>query len=183
MARPFRGGCAGVDRRVLAVWVLGVGLVAAGTAAYLAFPASGTLVVQVRDAVGSFSHLYVTFSQVQVHPAGAANDSGWERVNLSASMIDFAALGNLTKLLGMDRLPAGRYTQIRIIVSGASGTLVGGASVSLVVPDGIVKTTTPFELARGGTTTVTLDFDLARSVVLNGGSWTFKPVLGPVVVS
>lgn len=172
-----------MDRRVLAVWVLGAALVAAGTAAYLTFPASGTLVIQVRDALGSFSHLYVTFSEVRVHPAGGANDSVWQRVNLSVSTIDFAALGNLTKVLGMDRLPAGTYTQLRIVVSAASGTLVGGASVPLLVPDGIVKTTTPFDLARGGTTTVTLDFDLARSVVWSGGTWTFKPVLGPVVVS
>lgn len=172
-----------MDRRVLAVWGLGIALVVAGTAAYLTFPASGTLVVQVRDALGSFSHLYVTFSEVRVHPADAANDSGWRLVNLTVSTIDFAALGNLTKVLGLDRLPAGKYTQIRIVVSAASGTLVSGASVPVFVADNLVKTTTPFDLARGGTTTVTLDFDLAHSVTWSRGTWMFKPVLGPVVVS
>lgn len=171
-----------MDRRILVVWALGAGLVVTGLAAYLALPTSGTLVIQVRDAPSGFSHVYVTFSEVQVHPAGAPNASAWQRIVLAASTIDFMALGNLTTVLGVDRLTAGTYTQIRIVVAKVSGTLVGGSSVPLLVPDGIVKTTTPFDVPRGGVTTVTLDFDLARSITWSSSGWTFRPVLGPVVV-
>ncbi len=169
--------------RVLLVLALGVVLVVAGTLYYLAAPASGTLVIQVRDAPMDFSHLLVTFSEVRVHPANVENASRWLNLSLAATTIDFMNLANLTKVLALDRVAAGKYTQIRIVVTSASGTMMGGNSVPMTVPDGILKTDTPFDLKAGGVTTVTLDFDLAHSIHQAGGSWVFMPVLGSVVVS
>lgn len=171
------------NARVLLVLALGIALVLAGTLFYLSSSASGTLVIQVRDAPTEFSHVLVTFSEVRVHPANADNESEWLNLTLAASTIDFMNLGNLTKVLALDRVPAGKYTQIRIVVTSASGTMMGGTSVTMTVPDGILKTDTPFDLKAGGTTTVTLDFDLTHSIREAGGSWLFVPVLGSVVVS
>lgn len=169
--------------RVPLVLALGIVLVLVGTLYYLSAPASGTLVIQVRDAPMDFSRVLVTFSEVRVHPANAGSESEWLNLSLAVSTIDFMNLGNLTKVLALDKVPAGKYTQIRIVVTSASGTMVGGTSVLMTVPDGILKTDTPFDLKAGGVTTVTLDFDLARSIRQADGLWTFMPVLGSVVVS
>jgi len=169
--------------RVLLVLALGIVLVLVGTLYYLSVPASGTLVIQVRDAPTDFSHLLVTFSEVRVHPANAGNESQWLNLSLAVSTIDFMNLGNLTKVLALNKVPAGKYTQIRIVVTSASGTMMGGASVPMTVAGGILETNTPFDLKAGGVTTVTLDFDLAQSIHQASGSWVFMPVLGSVVVS
>ncbi len=170
------------NARLLVVLAVGILLILAGALYYLSIPAVGTLSIQVRDAPTDFSHVIVTFSEVRVHLANAGSESGWLNLSLASSTIDFMNLGNLTKVLALDRVPAGMYTQIRIVVASASGTMVGGTSVTMVVPDGILKTDTPFDLKAGGVTTVTLDFDLAHSVHQAGGSWVFIPVLGSVVV-
>lgn len=168
--------------RTLCVLVIGLVLITAGAAVYLASTATGTLAIRIKDATVSWSHVTVTFDQVAVHPANAANNSTWITLNLTARQIDFLELGNLTELLALDRLPAGKYTQIRIIVLSVEGVLANGPSVTMSVPDGTVKTTTPFDLQGGGTTTVTLDLDLAHSIHQVNGQWQFKPVLGPVNV-
>jgi len=168
--------------RTLAVFALGALLLAGGTAYYLTAYASGTLVILVRDAPADWSRVLVTFSEVRVHRADAANESGWVNLSIREGAIDFLALGNLTKVLAMDRIPAGKYTQIRIVVASVTGTLSGGSSVNLIVPDGILKTEQPFELKPGGTTTITFDFDLAHSIHQAGDQWYFVPVLGSVLV-
>ena len=42
---------------------------------------------------------------------------------------------------------------------------------------------TPFEVRSGTTTRLTVDINLARSIVANGSSWTFTPVLGQITVA
>lgn len=172
-----------VRARVALVLILGFILVGAGLASYLSSTSTGTLAIRIHDVPASWSHVTVTFSQVAVHPANAANDSDWIVLQLAETQIDFLALGNLTTLLALDRVAAGTYTQIRIIVASVQGILVSGASVSMTVPDGSVKTATPFTLQGGGTTTVTLDLDLSMSIRPAGEMWVFTPVLGQITVS
>lgn len=172
-----------VRTRVALVITLGLLMIVAGSAYYLTSTATGTIVIRIHDTPAAWSHVTVTFSQVAVHPENAANDSGWLLLNMAETQIDFLAVGNLTKSLALDRLAPGRYTQIRIVVGSVQGVLLGGAPVSMAVPDGIVITTTPFRLQGGGTTTITLDLDLSRSIRQANGAWIFTPVLGPVDVS
>lgn len=167
--------------RVALALVVGGLLILAGIA-YLGTLSTGTVVVFVRDAPSNWSRLDVTFSEVAFHRADAGNESGWVPLQLATTTIDFMKLGNLTKLLAMDRIPAGMYTQLRIIVSSVFGTMTGGSPLAFVVPDGILKTARPFEVKGGATATVTLDFDLARSIHPDGETWIFTPVLGSVVV-
>lgn len=169
--------------RVLLGMAIGLVLISAGFAFYLNSTATGTLAIQVRDAPASWAAVTVTFSEVRAYPAGAGNGSGWIRLNLTETRIDFLALGNLTKLLALNRLAPGMYTQIRIVVSSVVGLLPSGSPVAMTVPDGILKTTTPFAIRGGGTTTVTIDLDLAKSIVQSNGQWIFSPVLGQVSVS
>ena len=168
--------------RAAMVLALGFVLIASGVAYYLSTTATGTLVVRVRDAPATWSHVVVTFSEVSVHPADTPNGSDWVDVALQTSQVDFLALGNLTTLLALDRVAPGTYTQVRIFVSSARGVLASGTPVVMSVPDGVLKTTTPFTLQGGATTTVTLDFNLAQSIIQAGAAWVFTPVLGPIEV-
>ena len=170
--------------RVGAALTIGVALVAAGGLYYLTLSSVGTLQIEVRDVPSSWLHLSVTFDRVEVHSAGAGNESGWMSVNLTVRSVDFLALGNLTKLLALDRIPAGTYTQLRIVVAQAVGMTDAGSRITMVIPDqGILKTDVPFTLPAGGTATLTLDFDLAHSVHQVQNEWFFQPVLGSVEVS
>ncbi len=165
------------------VVLVGLALVTAGLGVYLVSTATGTLAIQVKDAPAQWSSITVTFSQVSVHPATADNASDWITLNLTTTQIDFLALGNLTKLLALDRVAPGTYTQVRILVQSVEGVPSAGAPVMMSIPDGELKTTTPFTIRGGGTTTVTLELDLARSIRDANGVWVFTPVLGPVSVT
>jgi hypothetical protein len=164
-------------------FAIGSILILAGVATYFSSTAQGTLAVRIHDAPASWSHVTVTFSQIAIHRADGGNGSGWIQLNLSVTQIDFLAPGNLTRLLALDRVSPGTYTQLRIIVSSVQGVLASGAPVTMTVPDGVIKTTTPFTVRGGGTTTVTLDLDLAHSIHQANGQWMFRPVLGSIDVS
>ena len=162
---------------------MGALLLAGGCVYYFTLLSTGTLHIQVKDAPSNWLHLNITFDRIEIHRAGAGNESGWLSVNLTTRSIDFIALGNLTQTLAVDKIAAGTYTQLRIVVGQALGTTAVGTRVTMVVPDqGVLKTDTPFALPGGGSATVTLDFDLARSVHEVQGEWFFQPVLGSVLV-
>jgi len=159
------------------------GLLLIGGLAVLGSVSSGTIYVYVRDAPAEWRQLNVVFSDIQVHRANAGNESGWIHLPLSSPTIDFVALGDLSKLLALDRAPAGKYTQLRLVVNSVDGILNDGTPVALIVPSGELKTTTPFDLPGSGAVTVTLDFDLASSIHSAGGKWIFRPVLGSIQIS
>lgn len=159
--------------------MLGVFLVGTGAAYYLTSTATGSLAIRIHDSPPIWSSLTITFSEVAVHPADAANDSGWIPLDLSVTRIDFLAAANVSDLLAVDRVAPGTYSQLRIVVSSAQGILSGGAPVTMAVRNGAVVAGTPFTVHGGGTTTLTLDLDLGRSVQQVGGVWEFQPVLGP----
>jgi Domain of unknown function (DUF4382) len=168
-------------RTVFAMAVTGLLLIAG--LAFLGSITSGTLYVYVRDAPADWKHLNVVFSDIQVHRADAGNDSGWIHLPLSSPNIDFVALGNLTRLLALDRAPAGMYTQLRLVVNSVDGVLNNGTPVSFEVPSGELKTTTPFDVPGSGVVSVTLDLDLASSIHSADGTWIFRPVLGSIQIT
>jgi hypothetical protein len=168
-------------RTVFAMAVTGLLLIAG--LAFLGSVTSGTVYVYVRDAPAGWKQLNVVFSDIQVHRADAGNDSGWIHLPLSSTTIDFVALANLTRLLALDRAPAGKYTQLRLVVNSVDGVLSDGTPVTFVVPSGELKTTTPFAVPAGGAVHITLDFDLASSIHSAGGMWIFRPVLGSIQIT
>ena len=169
--------------RAFVVLALGFVLIASGVAYYVSTTATGTLVVRVRDAPATWSHVVVSFSEVSIHPASAPSGTGWLALPLQTSQIDFLSLANLTRLLALERVAPGAYSQVRLQVSSVSGVLSSGAPVAMTVSGGTLVATAPFTLRGGRTTTVTLEIDLTQSIVQTGLGWSFVPVLGPVVVS
>jgi hypothetical protein len=141
---------------------------------------TGTIRIYVKDAPEDWSHVNVTFSKVEIHQADAGDESGWHNITLVEGTIDLIPLTNISALLAEYEVPVGKYTQIRIHVLSAVGVMTDGTTVNFTVPSGVLKTNHPFNITSDDRTSLTLDIDLAKSIVNNDGEWKFKPVLGAV---
>lgn len=143
---------------------------------------TGTLVLQITDAPGdlNISEALVTMSRVEVHRASFGNNNStgeWVIVVEEPQTFDLIALQNVTELFGSTNLSAGWYTQIRLHVDEALVT-IDGVQYNLTIPSETVKLIKPFKIEANETTTLTLDFDVQKSVHDNGdGEYILKPTI------
>lgn len=157
----------------------------------------GTLRLALTDAPAcGFDNVYVTVSKVLVHQsAGAADsDSGWHGISLvPARRVDLLALTNgVQENLGQTSLPAGKYTQMRLVLAENTGIPyanavkpTGGSEVALQTPSGAqtgLKLNVNIDVPAGKIADFVLDFDACKSVVSAGasGRYNLKPVIGVI---
>lgn len=163
---------------------------------------SGTGMLNLRMTDSPFSDadaVLVTFSEVAAH----REESGWQTVpfagGASARTCDLKKLEAAEDILGTGPLPAGRYTQIRLVVASAalyfdnpsSGPACAatvappaGTTASLEIPSGEVKLNRGFDIAADGATTILIDFDGDKSIHQTGnGRYRMSPVIGIVSVN
>jgi hypothetical protein len=153
---------------------------------------TGTLQVAIVDApaldVASFD---VTISKVQAHVIDPNNandndDSHFVTLTEGAQTINlYPGTVKVEKLLGSARLPAGRYSQVRLFVTGAEVTNKAGQTFPVTVPSGAqtgIKVNVGYTISPGDITSVLLDFNIARSLVQQGnGNYRLQPVIKGVV--
>ena len=154
----------------------------------------GTLSVALTDAPSCYEHVYVTVEKVRVHLSGGAQDrdAGWEEIVVAPpKRLDLLELTNgVVEELGSVDLPAGRYSQIRLVLAENGGSQplanavqpVGGTEVALRTPSAQqsgLKLNVPIDVEPGELTQLLLDFDACKSVVKagNSGNYNLKPVL------
>ena len=154
---------------------------------------SGTLRVALTDAPAcGFDQVNVTVERVRVHTSMAANDNdqGWSEIPVSAPRrIDLLSLQNgAIAELGQATLPAGTYTQIRLVLRANAGgspansvVLSGGAEMPLDTPSAQqsgLKLAKGFTVQPGELTDIVIDLDACKSIVTRGnGSYGLKPVM------
>jgi hypothetical protein len=161
---------------------------------------NGTMRVSLTDAPAcGYDTVYVTVERVRVHRSATAEpgDSGWAEIVVSpARRIDLLSLTNgVHELLGQTQLPAGTYTQMRLVLAenGASApfanavTPTGGGEVPLDTPSGQqsgLKINLNVEVQPDQIADVVIDFDACKSVVRRGstGRFNLKPVLSATTV-
>jgi len=161
--------------------------------------ATGTLSVALTDAScgGEFSAVNITVNRVRVHQSDSAGDgaSGWSDIDVNPPRkINLLTLMNgVLEELGQTRLPAGHYTQVRLLLernTGANrfnnsvvptGGPNAGSEVSLDTPSGVqsgIKLIHQFTVDPDELEDLVLDFDACRSVVVRGdGTYGLKPVI------
>jgi hypothetical protein len=160
--------------------------------------AYGTLSVNLTDAPAcGYDAVNITVSKIRVHREADAGEgeAGWSDIIVDpARKIDLLTLTNgILEPLGQTELPAGRYTQMRLVLSPNNGasplansvvpTMDSGAGTetALITPSGHssgIKLNGNFEVGAGATTELTLDFDACKSIVTRGnGSYGLKPVV------
>jgi hypothetical protein len=161
-----------------------------------AIGASGTLGVSLTDAPAcGFDEVNVTVTKVRVHQGGTASDSasGWSEITLNpARKINLLDLTNgVLEYLGETTLPAGHYTQVRLLLApnNASSPVsnsvalssASGTEIALITPSAVqtgIKLVHGFDVAAGQRTDLVLDFDACKSVVaLGNGGFLLKPVI------
>jgi hypothetical protein len=162
---------------------------------------TGTLSVALTDSPAcGFDHVYVTVERVRIHASGDADDttrSGWTDIVLrdpvtdrpTPRKIDLLRLVNGEREpLGLTEIPAGNYTQLRLVLAPNRGNNLansivptGGTEVELDTPSATqsgIKVIRPFSVAAGRQVDLVLDFDACRSIVQRGNSsYGLKPVV------
>jgi len=158
--------------------------VLAGCAKSPTGPAMGTMRVQMTDAPGDFQAVNLVITQVSAHIAGDEADttSGWEILKSDAETFDLLTLRNgVFTTIGMAKLPAGHYTQIRLKLGAGSNVVVGGVTYPLTIPSGLqtgLKLIGQFDVPANGLVDVALEFDAARSIDLTGaGTYLLQPTV------
>ncbi len=157
---------------------------------------TGTLRVALTDAPAcGYDHVYVTVERVRVHQSSTAaeGDAGWAEVVLPAPLrVDLLGLTNgVLAELGQTPLPAGRYTQMRLVLApNGSGAPIANAirltgdtaDTALVTPSGQqsgLKMNVNIDVAANQMVDAVLDFDACKSIVHagNSGRYLLKPVI------
>lgn len=162
-----------------------LGLLAALGCSDSSSPGAGTLQVRLIDAPGNFDAVNIVIESVQVHVAGDDTTSGWHEVSSTPGVYDLLELRNGVSALLVDRqLPAGHYTQMRLLLGAGSTVVVDSVTYPLTIPSGLtsgLKLNHNFTIGNDAVYEVTLDFDAARSVRMNGGGdYRLQPVIRAV---
>jgi hypothetical protein len=100
---------------------------------------TGRVGILLTDQAGEFEHVFVTVMGVEIHTPGG----GWVTVATQSDIngfitqpVDLLSLRNLEKLVGMGTIPAGFYTQLRLLLSPQAEVVVGGQHEPLEIPSG-----------------------------------------------
>ncbi|MFH1003260.1 MAG: DUF4382 domain-containing protein [Chloroflexota bacterium] len=143
-------------------------------------PETGTIEIRVTDPPpAQVEKAIVYLTNVEVHQV-SDNTSQWLTIADTPLSFDLMDVVGISQALASANVTAGKYTQIRLEVTKVVVTLASDntSEITAEVPSGKLKIVRPFEVTDGGTTTLTLDFDGSRSLVLTGqGKAIFKPVV------
>lgn len=176
-----------------------VTLVACGGGSDTGGTGMGSLRLAMTDAPAcGYDHVSITVEKVRVHQSSSAEpgDAGWAEIALAAPRrIDLLGLTNgVLAELGQTPLPAGRYTQLRLVLAPNQGAgplanalrLTGDTDdTPLVTPSAQqsgLKLNVNLEIAANRMADLVLDFDACKSVVVagNSGRYLLKPVVSVI---
>jgi hypothetical protein len=156
---------------------------------------TGTMHLSITDAPScGYDEVNVTIERVRVHQSSSAvdADSGWSEVVLRpAKRVDLLSLTNgVLEELGQTALPAGKYTQMRLVLASNPGSKpfansvvpTGGAETALTTPSGQqtgLKLNVDIDIEADQVADFVIDFDACKSVVKRGnsGEYNLKPVV------
>ncbi len=140
---------------------------------------NATYRIHLTDQPGEYNNVYVDIQEIKIH----SNNGGWIDVtDFTPGVYDLLEFNNgMDTLLCSVDLPAGRVTQIRLILGNSNAVVVNGITHPLSTPSGQssgLKLNVQHELVAGNSYDIWLDFDAAKSVVANGnGGYLLKPVI------
>jgi hypothetical protein len=151
---------------------------------------SGIASMSITDAKpmlpDNVTNCFVTIDEVLVHKSGGS----WQILPLKQTPFTIDLLqftdGFTTEFVPPVALESGHYTQIRLSVTNAALRFDNGGTtedVTVTIPSGNLKTDENFDfnVTDGTAVDITVDFDLSKSIVVEGPSgspsYKLKPVL------
>lgn len=144
---------------------------------------TGRLTIMLTDAPAAYQAVWVDIQRVDIHLVSGKSGGEWVQLPTVSGIYDLLQLQNGidTTLVDVSNLPAGKITQMRLILGSNNSIDVGGTSVFMDVPSGSetgIKIVGKMELGPNQELKVVLDFDAAASVVEEGqGAYHLKPVV------
>ena len=159
---------------------------------------TGALRLALTDAPAcGYDAVNVTIERVRVHQSSSAgdNDAGWSDLVIAPRQrVNLLGLTNgVLEELGQMPLPAGRYTQMRLVLAPNNGNApfansvvpTGGSEVALTTPSAQqsgLKLNVGIDVGANQIADVVLDFDACKSIVPRGnsGQYNLKPVIAVI---
>src|SRR5260221_8693930 len=143
---------------------------------------NATLQVRLTDAPGDFQEVNIDIQDVQV----SADTGGWKSLDVKKGVYNLLKFTNgLDTLLGTVELPAGKVSQIRLVLGSNNTVKISDQGKPLTTPSAQqsgLKIQVHTTLTAGFTYKITLDFDAARSIFSTGsGAFILKPVIRSIV--
>ena len=144
------------------------------------------LTVYLTDAPADYDAVNIEIKGLQVKAASDDGENGWQELPLAVSpltlnLIEFT--NGMDELLSSVELPAGKVSQLRLILGDGNTIVVNGVAepLPLVVPSGEesgLKFNIHADLIAGIEYNLWIDFDAKGSVVDNGaGGYILKPLI------
>lgn len=158
----------------------------------------GTLRMSLTDAPAcGYDAVNITVESIRVNQSDSADDNanGWHDIVLNPALrVDLLSLTNGVLLeLGQVALPAGKYTQLRLVLAANAGATplansvvpTGGSEIALDTPSAQqsgLKLKANIDVPAGKVVDFVLDFDACKSVVKRGnsGKYNLKPVVAVI---
>lgn len=105
--------------------------------------------------------------------------AGWFTIFSGNETIDLKQFqGDARAFLGEATIAAGKYTQIRIMVTDIYGEDAAGARTDFKLPSDTLKIVRPWTVVDGEETVLVVDWDLDESIIKTGNAgYLMKPVL------
>ena len=137
-----------------------------------------SFVVRLTDSPGDYEIVNIDIQAVEVH----SDNGGWMTLETNVDVYDLLTLTNGVEIvIANDDLPAGRVSQLRLILGDNNSVVVDGETFPLTIPSGSesgLKLQIHEDLTEGITYSVLLDFDAAKSIIATGsGKYILKPVI------
>ena len=140
---------------------------------------SSTLKISLTDTPGVYDHVFVDITGVEVHTDGG----GWQVLPTTTAIYDLNVLRNGvdTTIVNPQLLPAGKITQVRLILGDSNTVVVDSVTYPLslssqdetglkCVLNNVLQPNVSYQLM--------LDFDAGNSVIETGnGNYKLKPVV------
>ena len=145
---------------------------------------AGHLQILLTDGPANYDAVYIDVQQVAVNVSSdSTTDSGWQTIPLLRpgiyNLLDFK--NGIDTVLASADLPAGKLSQLRLILGDSNSVVVGGQSYPLKTPSGQqsgLKFNIDANLTGGIVYRLWIDFNAGRSIVATGnGKYILKPVI------
>jgi Domain of unknown function (DUF4382) len=144
------------------------------------------LTVYLTDAPADYDAVTIEVVEIQVKATSDGGENGWQKLPMPTSPALFNVLeftNGMDTLLSSVELPAGKISQLRLILGDNNSITVNGITgdLPLQVPSGSesgLKFNIHADLIGGVEYKLWIDFDVLRSIVVNGaGDYILKPVI------
>lgn len=144
------------------------------------------LTVYLTDAPADYDEVNIEVVAIQVKASSDPGEGGWQTMPMPVSPVIYNVLefaNGMETLLSTFELPAGKVSQLRLILGDNNTIVVNGVAepLPLEVPSGEesgLKFNIHADLIAGIEYKLWIDFDVLRSIVDNGaGDYILKPVI------